>query len=34
MRRGKSITAFKMELDKVIEELNFIVLGVSRGQTP
>lgn len=32
--RGKSITAFKMKLDKLIEELHFMVLGISRGQTP
>lgn len=34
MGRGKSITAFKMEQDKLIEQLHFMLLGMRRDQSP
>lgn len=32
--RVESIPAFKMKLDKLTEELHFMVFGIIRGQTP
>lgn len=34
MGRGKGITTFKIDQDKLIEEFHLMLLGIRRDQTP